>query len=370
MRIAYIVDFLRTLQAGTEGQLAHLLRAFSGKGWKVDLLAIQPSPFLLSGAAQELPGVDITVLGGSSDLVASLPAFCQLYRRLRSSRPDLVHTFFPASNSVGVLAARLAGVRTVISSRRDMGYGLTGKDVALLRLADKFVSVVLCNAAAIRDMTIARELIPPGKIRVIYNGLGPSDGDSGPGKEQHPPVVGIVANLNRTVKRVDVFIDAAALVKGERPETRFQVIGDGPLRRDLESQASRLGIKDAVDFLGRRSDVQQLLPGLTVGVLSSDSEGLSNSLIEYMRSGLPVVATNVGGNSEIVEEGRSGLLVPAGDAKALALAILRLLRDSATAAAMGAAARERATSLFSLEGMLGSTESLYRELCRARGREC
>ncbi len=176
--------------------------------------------------------------------------------------------------------------------------------------------------------------------------------------------------MNREIKRVDIFIRAAALVREALSEVEFWIIGDGNQRRNLESLAEGLGMLPHVRFLGRRADVENLLPSIQVGVLSSDSEGLANALLEYMRAGLPVVATDVGGNGEVVENGKTGLLVPPGNAEAMAEAILALLKDPARAAALGDAAKQRFTEKFAVESMLVETEQLYRQLCERRWRPC
>jgi glycosyltransferase involved in cell wall biosynthesis len=363
MKITYLVDFLRTVAAGTEGQLAHLLRAMPSFGYRLKLISLQSSPFLEQEAAQMFPAVDFTTLRGSSDLSRSWPVFISLYRCLRKENPDLVHTFFPASNSVGVVTARLAGIRRIISSRRDMGYDRTRTDLMLLRFADHFVSGIVANADAVRDETIRTECVQAEKIHVIRNGILVSAAHESLPPAPGRPVVGIVANLNRRVKRVDLFIHAASLVIKLRPDTEFWIVGDGPLRAELEQLASGLGVGSQIRFMGRRPDVQALLPSMLVGVLSSDSEGLSNSLIEYLCAGVPAIATAVGGNGEIIEDGKNGLLVPPGDPDALAGAILILLKDPARARAMGAAGREHVLQHFGVETMIDKTRMLYETIC-------
>jgi glycosyltransferase involved in cell wall biosynthesis len=242
-----------------------------------------------------------------------------------------------------------------------MGYSLTARDVSLLKVGNRFVSRIVANAEAVRVAAIAREGVPERKIQVIYNGIQLPAETATRAAPAQTPVVGIVANLNRPVKRVDVFIEAAARVRQKAPPAEFWVVGDGDLRHGLELLARELGIADSVRFLGRRPDVHNLLRRFSVGVLSSDSEGLSNSLIEYMAAALPVVATNVGGNAEVVEDGKTGLLVPPGSPGGVAEAIVSILNDPVRGAAMGDAGRARARERFSLEAMFAKTLALYEE---------
>lgn len=362
-RVTYLVDFLRTLNAGTERQLGYLLDHLPEEGFQLSLISLQDSPLLSHEIGGRFPRVAFHSLGGSSDISASLGAFWRLARMLRRLRPDLVHTFFPAANSLGVLVARMAGVRAILSSRRDMGYHLTRKDIWGLKIANPLVSGVIANSGAVRDKVIQMEGLSAERVTVIHNGIALDQFSEGvPMAPPDPPVVGIVANLNRRVKRVDLFVRAAAQVNRSHPDVTFRVIGDGCLRPELEALAASLGIAAQVEFLGRREDIRELLGTMSVAVLCSDSEGFSNALMEYMLAGLPVVATNVGGNPELIEDGRTGLLVPVGDAEALARAIGRLLDDEHLAAELGAAARLSIESGYSIERMVSATADLYRRV--------
>src|SRR5439155_24152263 len=144
------------------------------------------------------------------------------------------------------------------------------------------------------------------------------------------------------------------------------LVGDGPLAADLEEQTRRLGIAAKVVFAGARDDVPRILRASDISVLSSQREGFSNVVIESLAAGLPVVATDVGGNAEAIAEGSCGLLVPVGDAAAISERLGRLAEDRGLRARMAAAARRRA-SAFSLDEAVRATETLYDGLLRARG---
>jgi glycosyltransferase involved in cell wall biosynthesis len=168
------------------------------------------------------------------------------------------------------------------------------------------------------------------------------------------------------MKGVEYFLDAAAILAKRFPAVRFVIAGDGANRKELEERAASLGIAERVIFTGFRTDIPILLSEAAVSVLPSLSEGLSNSLLESMAAGVPVIAANVGGNPEIIEDGVSGKLVPPRDAAALAQAMGDFLRDRDLAARFGEAGRQRVTELFSMERSVHEVESLYHRLVENR----
>jgi glycosyltransferase involved in cell wall biosynthesis len=365
IKISYVVDFFRTLNGGTEKQFGYLLTHLPKSGFSVQLLSFQDSPFLKEEAQNLFPGVAVSSLGASSDISKSPTSLIRLLMTLRRSGPDLIHTFFPTSNSLGVLIARLAGVRKIVSSRRDMGFNLSKKEVRLLKIANRFVSCIVANSEAAQNCTIALEGVARSKTRVIYNGVSPDNfGDSLASRRGNEQIVGIVANLNRPVKRVDLFIRAAALVSENHSGVNFWIIGDGYLRDELERLARDLGVNSHMTFLGGRKDVGTLLQKMTIGVICSDSESLSNAIMEYMAAGLPVVATDVGGNPELVEHGKTGLTVKADDPYALSKGICELLDDRERAVKMGEAGRRTLQKRFSIEKMIGETREIYESLAQ------
>jgi glycosyltransferase involved in cell wall biosynthesis len=147
------------------------------------------------------------------------------------------------------------------------------------------------------------------------------------------------------------------------------LLGDGELRKDFERQVAELGLGGHFLFLGRRDDVPRILACCDIAVLPSKAEGLPNAVLEYLAVGLPTVATRVGGNAEIIQDGKTGLLVPPEDSSALAEAILRLLRDPGFAAILGKDGREYVAAEFSFQKMIEKTDQLYTELLRKRGAE-
>ncbi|MCX6623976.1 MAG: glycosyltransferase [Acidobacteria bacterium] len=174
------------------------------------------------------------------------------------------------------------------------------------------------------------------------------------------------SRLNR-MKGVKYFLDAAIVLAGKYPDLRFLVAGDGGSKQELEEHACRLGLGQRIVFTGFRSDVPDLLSEATISVLPSLSEGTSNTLLESMAAGIPVIATSVGGNLEVIEDGVSGLLVPPRDSAALAAATCRLLEDEGLASRLGQAGKQRVSELYSLSGLIHKTEHLYQRLIEVKG---
>jgi L-malate glycosyltransferase len=361
IKIVYLVDFLRTIQAGTEKQLSFLLKHLPEDNYDINLVSFQDSPFLKQDANILFPLINITTLQANADISKTPRSIIGLFFLLRRLKADIVHTYFTTSNTMGIIIAAMAGVRYRISSRRDMGFNVTNADLHLLRFSNRFASRIIVNAECVKQRTIECECVPPNRVNVIYNAISINDWQDTDidQKRGGHPIVGIVANLNRPVKKVDLFIKAAAIVKSRNTDAAFYIIGDGYLRAGLEKLASDLGLGSSVSFLGRQDDVQHYLQNMTVGVICSDSEGLSNAIMEYMAACLPVVATDVGGNRELVQHAETGVLVPPNNEEALAFALLDLLSDRDKCKLMGRTGYEYIQSHFSLQKMLMETLSIY-----------
>jgi glycosyltransferase involved in cell wall biosynthesis len=242
------------------------------------------------------------------------------------------------------------------------------------KLACRMADYVLANADAVRDWLVT-EGYDRKKITVIRNGIdlgAPTVSDAVPGLRTEfgfsndAPLVAVLARLN-PLKGVEYFLEAAVMVKEQFPEARFLILGDGQHKPVLEDYATKLGLADQVIFTGFRRDVARVLSQIQVSVLPSLSEGLSNTLLESMAAGVPVIATLVGGNSEAVKD--AGLLVPPRDSQALAQAICGVLGDRALATRLGQAGRQRIVSSFSLEKMVRDTEDFYREILQRRSKD-
>jgi len=291
----------------------------------------------------------------------------QLAARVRASGIRLVHTFLNDASIAAPPFCRMAGAR-VLGSRRDMGFWHTAGQLATLRASNRFVHGIVANSEAVRAAVTRTEGFPDARVHVIYNGHDPERFDVSADDWLRPlrgigptdPVIGMVANLN-TWKRHGDLIDAFAMIHPRYPRAHVVLVGSGLQEHALKEQVRALGLARRVHFLGGISDVVPVIKQFTIGVLCSESEGLSNAVIEYMSCGKPVVSTNVGGNAEIVDEGKTGFLVQPGDVAQLAARIELLLQQPALANEMGQRARD-ASRRFTADRMADAHMSLYQQL--------
>jgi glycosyltransferase involved in cell wall biosynthesis len=297
----------------------------------------------------------------------------EVAEQLRRLRADIVCCSGYKPDLVGWGAARLVGIPVVSISH---GWtAVTWKvrryeslDRHMLRWMDAVVCVSKGQAEKVR-----RAAVPRSKIVVIQNGIGEEafiEQDAAARVEMMawftPPPQWVVGSAGRfsPEKGFAVFIDAAALVAKVRPAAGFVLFGDGPLRADLERRLSEHGLQNRFVMPGFRNDLHRFLPNLDVGVVSSFTEGLPVFLLEACAAQVPMVATFVGGIPEVIDEGRTGHLVPAGDAKALADRIVEFIDNDAHRQAMGRAARERVRSEFSFAAMGRRYYELFKRLER------
>jgi sugar transferase (PEP-CTERM/EpsH1 system associated) len=296
----------------------------------------------------------------------------RLSRALKDLAPDLVHTR-NWSGMDGIIAARLAGIRSVVHGEHGWGMddpdGRSPRRVRVRRLLARWVREFTCVSRAMEQWL--KETIRVNRtVTQIYNGVDTAVYAPALRRDELRAklglscggfVAGVVGRLD-PIKDHRTLFQAFAQVRAEDPEAVLLVVGDGPEREALERTA---GSETGVRFLGNRADVPEVLRCLDVFVLPSVNEGISNTLLEAMASALPVVATRVGGNQELVEAGETGLLIPPGDAASLARAILAYLRDPDLRRAHSSMARERVIREFRIEAMVKRYEGVYR---RAGGR--
>lgn len=331
-KIAFVIDTIESPSGGTEKQLLLLIRHLDRSRFTPYLCVLKVSDWLREHF-DDCPLVDVNVptfRRPSSYLnILSFAGF------LKKERIDLVQTFFADGNKVGVMAARLSGVRTIISSRRNQGYWHTRLEVLILRVINRWVSRFLANSEDTKRWVEQAEGVDAGRVSVIYNALeielyGRATEEMRRAFREAlgwPPdalIVGVVANL-RPVKEIDTFLRAAQMVSQRCSRARFIVVGEGDQRLPLEELCAILQIAPAVRFLGKRLDIPDILGCIDAGVLSSRSESFSNSIVEYLASHLPVVCTDVGGAREVVRDGVNGFVVPSGDYPEMAERLVAIL---------------------------------------------
>lgn len=369
--IAYVIDFLASqegLTGGTERQLTELLNHIDQSRFRPILFCLQKfvdTPYWDAIRCEKhlLHVYSLVSLKG-------IRAFFSFVRFLRQHSVDIVQTYFHDSTLFGILAAKLSGARRAISCRRDLGFWYDNRLLSNLFLVNKLTDRILVNCVAVKDAVVLHEHLTPGKIDVIHNGLdleafdkvAPIDLQAEfPEIRNGDKVIGMVANYNREVKRVDLFIRAAAEVVRHHDDVRFLIIGGGGLENELKGLISSLGLEGRVILGGKRDPATPYIKAFDIGVLTSDSEGFSNVLLEYMAAGIPVIATEVGGNPEIVLNDTLGLLIPKGDFKALASAICSLLNHHVQRKEMGMNARKHIVDQYSWDMKVKEVERYYEE---------
>ena len=373
-KVFYLLDSLNV--GGTETQAVELALRIPESGYEVTLGCLRARGPLL----ERLQGSQVAVREFHPEGGIDSPAgFYQLLRLswfLRRAKFDIVHTHDLWSNLLGVPAARLAGVRAIVSSRRDLANfdWYQSKRRGWLRRIQNLGGAVLVNATPIRDALIAEDGFKPGKLRVIHNGVDIEKfHTSRAERDELFPGVGkgklivLVGNMHTDVKGHPWLIRSAPAVVHEFPSARFVLAGDGEQRPRFEEQVAKLALEQNFLFLGRRADIPKILACCDIAVLPSRAEGLPNAVLEYMAAGLPTVASRVGGNSELIEDGVTGLLVPAEDSAALSDALLALLRDPALARRMAQSGQQFTIRNFSFERLVREVDELYSELLRGGG---
>lgn len=295
-----------------------------------------------------------------------------LARLFRRERPDVVHTHAWGTLLEGLLAARLARVPIVIHGEHGT-LQLRAHQRWLQRLGWSSADRVLAVSSRLAERMARETQFPLDKIQTIRNGVdlsrfGVASRDEARRTLGLAPDTLVIGTAGRLVPVKDHrnLLEAIARLRTRGLNVHLLLAGEGPLRSDLEQTVAALGLQTDVRFLGHCPQIERVFAALDIFALSSSSEGLSNTILEAMASGLPVVATNVGGADELVDEGRTGLLVPARSPDALAAALARLATDAPLRLAMGAAARRRSEADFDLPAVVRRYEALYLGMAAAR----
>lgn len=301
-------------------------------------------------------------------------AYYRLRRFIRALRPDVVHTWIFAANCYGRQASFAAGVRHVIAGERCVDRWKVWHELAIDRYLARRTARIAVNSTGVRDFYVQQGL-PADKFTIIPNGIEPF----------RPRLVGTRAALldelrlpaeSRLIgavgrlwpqKRYKDLLWAAELLRAGRGDSHLLIIGDGPQRDALQRYCEQIQVQDHVHFLGERSDVDALLPHFDCFWLGSGYEGQSNALMEAMSAGVPVVASDIPGNRDLVVHEESGFLVPLGDSGELARKTQLILEKPEVAAALAQRAQQRMREEFSVAKMIERHAALYHQVVEGTG---
>jgi glycosyltransferase involved in cell wall biosynthesis len=341
---------------GTERQMVELIHRLDRGRFEVHLACFHRRGALEQRATEGIASIETFPLAGFRHPSAfrQMVAFARWCRRIGAR---IVHTCELYSNLFGLPAAALAGVEVRIGNRRELT--TADKSTAQLtaqQLAYRAARVVVANSRAAADQ-LRREGLPERRIAIIPNGLDPSLYNARSNRRAIRRLI-MVANL-RPEKGHDTLLAAVPAIARFQPDLEVVLVGDGPLRSALAEDILRRGLRDRVTLLGERQDVPSLLDASDLFVLPSTSEAFPNAVLEAMASGLPVVATRVGGIPELIESGRIGVLVDPNDPASLAQQVIDLIRSPERAFAMGAAARTHVHERYSFDRMVERFAHLY-----------
>jgi len=360
-----ILQIIPTLdRGGAEKQLALLAAKLDRREFEVHVCALTRGGPL--AADLDRGHIPYTVIGKRWKFDPA--AFRRLLKYVRSLRPDLVQTWLFAANSYGRLAARRAGVPTILACERCADRWKASHELAIDRLLARSTDRIIVNSRGVRDFYVARGL-PAEKFVVIPNGIElprqkPILREELLAELKLPPGTRLIGAVGRLwpQKRIKDLIWAADLLKVIRDDVHLLVIGDGPLRRRIERFRYLMRIEDKVHLLGHRDDVPRLMPHFDVLWLASGYEGLPNSVMEAMSHAVPVVATNIPGNRDLIEHGKTGYLVSVGDRAAFARWTQKILDDPQLAQRLGQAGQEKIRREFTIEKMIDRFSGLYQSL--------
>lgn len=305
-------------------------------------------------------GVPVEVVGSRG--LSGFQLVRRIAARLRAHDAQVLHTHNPAPHQHGAAARLIAGTPVLIHTKHGRNNFPTRTRRWAEQIAGRFSDLVIAVSADSADVARTIDRVPEHKLRVIHNGIAV---DAVPlasvGRSNRPPRAVHVARLNR-IKDQPTLLRAARIVADQVPGFTLDIVGDGPMGPIVRSLADDLDLGGIVRFHGMRSDVGSFLADADLFVLSSLSEGIAITLLEAMAAGLPVVATEVGGNREVVRPGETGLLVPVGKPDEFAAAMIELLTNPERARAMGLAGRQRVVSDFNITRTAAAYADAYESL--------
>lgn len=364
--VVLLADCFGDIHAGFGKQIFELAKGLNKDDYRVTIVSLKifarASHDLIESSGCRLELFPVRHIYGLSGLIQGI----KFYKFLRAHKVHILQTYHFGPDIWGTFIAHLAGVKVIISNRRDMGFNRSSHHTRAYQWVNPWVTRVVVNAQSIRDYVKSTEDVPRRNIEVIHNGVDlprhqehcANEGLSGlKGKI----VIMHVADL-KPVKGHRYLLEAMRGVVSQYPQVQLILIGEDTMSGAIQRYADELKISLNVLFLGKRDDVRQLLTMADICVLPSLSEGMSNAILEYMAAGKPVVATRVGGTPELIDNEVQGLLVDKENSAQLKDALIRLIEDEPLRHKMGSAGRQKANEQFSMPGMVKRYEEFYASL--------
>lgn len=355
---------------GSEGQALQLIKHIDRSKFEVHVACFDHEGPLLEQLPSDVGDVAAFPLTGfvHPGTIRQAARFIAL---LRKTKIEIVQTFDLYTNVFGLPLARCAGVPVTVGSRRDHGVKRTVWQGRAEKWSFRLATQVVANAEVIKQRLVQERCLTANRLVVIRNGLDLSRFSNWKRADEfHRQIVAervvfaVVANL-RPEKGHLTFIRAAHRVASVYPAARFVLMGDGPMRAQIEDSIRALDLSDKVQLLGAVTDVPCALQSIDVVVSPSDTEGFPNAVLDGMAAAKPIVATDAGGTRELVDDGRTGYLVPVGDVEQLANRMIVLCQSPVTRRIMGEKARSIVEQIFTVEIMARRFESLYEKLSAA-----
>ncbi len=363
IRLLLVIPTL--VRGGAEKQLSLLARGLARDEFDVHVAVLTHTGPLESELREA--GIPVTVIGKRWKFDPL--CYLRLRRYVRGLAPDVVHTWLFAANAYGRQAAASVGIKHLVAGERCVDPWKGGWQLMIDRALAGKTNRIATNSTGVKEFYVSRGL-PAEKFVVIPNGMKVKSVEPTSGRDELlaelklPAGARLIGAVGRLwpQKRVKDLIWAADLLKSTRDDTHLLIVGDGPQRQRLERYRDQSQIADRVHFLGEREDVPRLMPHFEVLWLGSEYEGQSNAILEAMAAGVPVIATDIAGNRDLVVDGSTGYLVPVGDRFEFTRRTHWLLDDAALRQRMGEAGRQRVITEFTVEKMVERHAAMYREL--------
>jgi len=370
INILYIIDQLRGM-AGTERHLLYLVSRLNKERYNCYIGTFDGGRGAMPQAIRE-SGIPMLDLGLNRIYSPDAPLKAlRLWRFIRKKKIDLVQTYHFKSDTFGVLVARLSGVTSIISSKRDMGDLKSPRQIMLSNIMNRYIDNYISVCDKVGRKFHELENISMDKMLTIYNGVDLQRFDPGKGSiksrkdmgfKKTDFIVGTTA-IFRPEKAYHILFEAIEKVSPQIKNLKIMIMGFGPRYDYFVNYCNSRSLKDVVRFMGRVNDVENYLPIMDVFCLVPNrNEGFSNAILEAMAMGRPIIATDIGGNAEAVVDNETGFIIPPDNSDELASRIMLLYENAAKRREMGEKARQRAIEVFSLEAMIKRHEDLYEEL--------